>query len=78
MVLIPRNQLDKLISSTSDRFKLCINENGKDFYYKLLTIKKQGILDYKNVFINQINSIKTQNKDNTENSSLVLDIPFNH
>lgn len=75
--LIPQNQLDRLISSTPDRFMLCINENGKAIGYKLHTIKKQEIFDCKNVFINQINSINTEINKNSENSSPILDIPFN-
>ena len=76
--LIPQNQLDKLISSTPDRFNLCINENGKAIGNKLHTIEKQEIFDYKNFFINQINSMSIQNEERTENSTPVLDIPFGH
>ena len=66
--LIPEEKLNNLIRTTPQRFKLCINENGKSIGHKLYTLKKKENEDFQYIF--------SQNDNMNDQESPILKIPI--
>lgn len=66
---IPQKKLDSLISKTKDRFKLCIEENGKAIGHKLYTLNKQENINLQEIF-------SQDNNDVNSNLSPILQLPL--
>lgn len=59
---IPTEKLNGLINQTPDRFKLCIQENGKSIGYKLHTLNKKEQINFQNILnIDQNNDLMWNN-----------------
>lgn len=69
---IPTEKLNGLINQTPDRFKLCIQENGKPIGYKLHTLNKKEEINFQNLFTN----IQKESNNSDEIFSPILKIPL--
>ena len=70
---IPTEKLNGLINQTPDRFKLCIQENGKSIGYKLHTLNKKEQINFQNI----LNIDQNNDNDSDENLTPILKIPLN-
>lgn len=74
---IPQNKLDSLIAKTPERFRLCIENNGKAIGNQLYKLNKEET-DFKSFFINKLKSDKSEVNNANEDVSSILHIPLNH
>ena len=70
---IPTEKLNGLINQTPDRFKLCIQENGKSIGNKLHTLNKKEQINFQNI----LNIDQNNDNDSDENLTPILKIPLN-
>lgn len=69
---IPTEKLNGLINQTPDRFKLCIQENGKPIGHKLYTLNKKEEINFQTFFTN----VQNESNNSNDNFSPILEIPL--
>lgn len=66
-----------MISKTPERFRLCIENQGKAVGNQLFKLYKKET-DFENIFINKLKSEESETSNANEDLSPILQIPFNH